>query len=90
MTTYKVTVLPMNIEFDVQGGESVLAAAIRQSVELPYRCRGGHCCECVCRILEGEGHYPKLQPLLTDREQAEGLALSCQLHAQSDLLLKFL
>src|SRR5690606_25935622 len=34
--------------------ETVLAAAHRAGIELPYSCAGGMCCTCRCRVVEGQ------------------------------------
>ena len=37
--------------------ESVLAAALRQGVVLPYSCRNGSCGSCKGQIVDGEVDY---------------------------------
>ena len=57
--------------------DSVLAAATRQGLELPYSCKGGMCCTCRCRITEGAAEMAtnySLEPW----EQEAGFTLACQ------------
>jgi CDP-4-dehydro-6-deoxyglucose reductase len=76
--TFKVRVLPSGHEFGVEEGESVLDAALRQQVTLPYGCRNGTCGSCKGRVIAGELDYPGgLPPALSAAEQAAGLALFC-------------
>ena len=41
--TKTVTLSPSKRRFQVEDGETVLAAALRQGVHLPYGCRTGSC-----------------------------------------------
>jgi CDP-4-dehydro-6-deoxyglucose reductase len=57
---HKVTVQPSGQSFEAQEGESVLAAALRQGVMLPYGCKNGACGSCKGKIVAGAvdyGHY---------------------------------
>lgn len=83
--TFKVKVLPSGHEFSVEEGELILDAAMRQSVELPYGCRGGACGSCVGKILKGEVSYLDQPRALTDELIAENKALFCKALAASDL-----
>ncbi|MDH3665173.1 MAG: FAD-binding oxidoreductase, partial [Alphaproteobacteria bacterium] len=38
-----------------EAGETVLAAARRAGLDLPYSCAGGMCCTCRCKVIEGSG-----------------------------------
>ena len=49
----QVELEPSGIVFTAEDGESILDAALRQGVSLPYGCRGGHCGACVSRIIDG-------------------------------------
>jgi ring-1,2-phenylacetyl-CoA epoxidase subunit PaaE len=59
------------------GDESVLSAAERAGLELPYSCRSGICATCRTRIVEGNAvmtHNIALEPW----EQKAGFILCCQ------------
>jgi CDP-4-dehydro-6-deoxyglucose reductase, E3 len=75
-------------EFDARFGETVLAAARRQGLALPYSCLAGHCGSCKASVLEGDWHYPFLPPeALSAEEKARGQALLCQAVPLSNLTL---
>lgn len=72
----------------VEEGETVLAAARRNGLALPYSCLSGACASCKGRILEGRVEYPYNPPVALDAsERAEGAALLCQAVPASDLRL---
>lgn len=60
-------------------GESVLDAAARAGLELPYSCRAGVCSTCRCKLLKGEVTMDN-NMALEDWEVAEGYVLCCQSH----------
>ncbi len=75
--------------FETAADETVLDAALRAGLDVPYRCLGGNCGACRARVLEGDVAYPNGRPLgLSDAETADGLVLLCRAYAQSDLLLE--
>ena len=77
--SYRVKIQPSNLNITVEEGESVICAALRQGVNLPYGCRSGNCGSCKSLLLEGEINYPIKQGLsLSDEEKQQGLALLCQ------------
>ncbi len=47
--SFTISVQPSGRAFTAQPGESILAAAIRQGVGLPYGCKDGACGSCKCR-----------------------------------------
>lgn len=72
--------------FVVNEGESILAAALRQGVMLPYSCKNGTCGSCKGLVVSGEVHYPFHPPLALSRpEIADGFALMCQAEPQENL-----
>lgn len=74
--------------FDVQAGETVLAAARRAGLALPYSCLSGSCASCRGRVLAGRVAYPYNPPeALSEAELAEGQALLCQAVPDGDLVL---
>ncbi len=83
---HKVTVQPGGQRFEVPEGETVLAAALRQGVMLPYGCKNGACGSCKGKIVSGAvdyGHYHAR--VLTETERAHGKALFCQAKPLGDL-----
>jgi CDP-4-dehydro-6-deoxyglucose reductase len=85
----KVTLQPSGQVFDVEPGEAVLAAALRQGFVLPYGCKNGACGSCKGKILEGAVDYGTYQKkALTDEEKAQGKALFCQAKPLGDLVIE--
>ncbi len=66
--------------------ESILDAALRQGVDLPYACKGGVCATCKCRVLQGEVEMAVNYSLEPDQLTA-GYILSCQALPKSDGLV---
>ena len=63
--------------FEMSQQQTVLEAALKQGLDVPYSCQGGICSSCICRITEGAAEMKKNQ-ILNDAEVAEGLTLACQ------------
>lgn len=75
--------------FFVQPGETVLEAARRAGLALPYSCLAGVCGSCKASLVSGEVTYPRNPPAaLNAREQALHQVLLCQAVPASDLLLR--
>lgn len=64
----------------------VLDAILKEKIDAPYSCQGGVCSSCIARVKEGSAQMVKNQ-ILTDREIAEGLILTCQSHPTSAKLV---
>jgi ring-1,2-phenylacetyl-CoA epoxidase subunit PaaE len=64
-------------EFPVAEGEAIIDAAIRASRSLPYSCKGGMCCTCRARLVEGEVEMA-VNYSLEPWETAAGYVLTCQ------------
>ena len=52
--TYTVTLVPVDVEFEVEDGETVLDAAFRQGIALPHGCKEGQCSACKSILLDGD------------------------------------
>jgi CDP-4-dehydro-6-deoxyglucose reductase len=84
-----VSVLPSGRAFTTDTDETILAAAIRQGIGLPYGCKDGACGSCKCRKLSGEVVMGEHQPkALTAEEQAQGFILTCRATALGDVVLE--
>ena len=86
--TFKVTIQPSGHEFTVETGESVLEAAMRQAIELPYGCRNGACGCCAGYLLEGEVRYVDEPIALSEEMIKENKALFCVAEPISDLVIR--
>jgi ring-1,2-phenylacetyl-CoA epoxidase subunit PaaE len=83
--TSKVTIRQdgISLDFDLAyEGEAILDAANRRGADLPYACKGGVCCTCRARLLEGKVEMEVNYALEAD-EIAAGFILTCQSHPRS-------
>ena len=67
-------VFPLNTD-----GKDVLSAAQDVDADVPFSCKGGVCCTCRAKVLEGQVKM-KLNFSLEEEEVAEGFVLTCQAH----------
>lgn len=82
----KITVKLDGIAFDFDlafGGESILDAALQQGADLPYACKGGVCCTCRAKLIEGDVEMEANYALEPDEIKA-GYILTCQSHPRSN------
>ena len=87
--SHQVTIKPSNHAFTAGDGETVLGAALREGITLPYGCRNGACGACKGRIVEGKVDYGNAQAhVLAETEKNAGLALFCQARPLSDLVIE--
>ena len=80
----KITILLDDDEtsFEMSQKQNVLEAALKQGLDAPYSCQGGICSSCLARITKGSAEMKK-NTILTDKEIAEGLILTCQAYPTS-------
>jgi ring-1,2-phenylacetyl-CoA epoxidase subunit PaaE len=63
--------------FPLAAGEAIIDAGMRAGLDLPYSCKGGMCCTCRARLIEGQVEMAtnySLEPWETDA----GYVLTCQ------------
>jgi ring-1,2-phenylacetyl-CoA epoxidase subunit PaaE len=63
-------------------GQPILDAGLAAGADLPYACKGGVCCTCRARVLEGEVRMDK-NFTLEEHETNRGFVLTCQSHPVS-------
>jgi ring-1,2-phenylacetyl-CoA epoxidase subunit PaaE len=63
--------------------ETILDAGAKVAPDLPYACKGGVCCTCKARVLEGEVEMEVCYGLEKE-EIAAGYVLTCQSHPKTD------
>lgn len=85
--SYQIHTLPAEHRFSAEPDESILAAALRQGIGLPYGCRDGKCGSCAATLIEGQVEYPRGRPEGLDGQPADS-CLTCQAVATSDLVLR--
>ena len=75
---FQITVQPSGRAFTAQGDETILTAAIRAGVGLPYGCKDGACGSCKCKKLSGAvAHGEHQSKALSAEEEAAGYMLTC-------------
>ncbi|MBB4843986.1 CDP-4-dehydro-6-deoxyglucose reductase [Paucibacter oligotrophus] len=86
---FQITVQPSARVFEVERDETILGAAIRAGVGLPYGCKDGACGSCKSRLLEGRViHGAHQAKTLSEAEEAEGFVLTCCATPQTDCVLE--
>lgn len=85
--THKLTVIldgkQHHIPLDDE--QSVLDAALDAGLDLPYSCKGGVCCTCRAKVIDGEVKMLK-NFTLEQWEMDKGFVLTCQSRCMSDSL----
>ncbi|MGV3656338.1 MAG: 2Fe-2S iron-sulfur cluster-binding protein [Chitinophagaceae bacterium] len=65
--------------FEVPYGDTILQAAKKSGISLPYSCEVGRCGNCLARCTEGKVWH-SYNEVLTDKELAQGMVLTCVAH----------
>ena len=87
--TFQITVQPSGHQFACDADETVLAAAMRAGVGLPYGCKNGACSSCKGKVVSGSvTHKPHQARALTPEEEAAGMSLFCCAMPHGDLVIE--
>lgn len=84
-----VTIIIDGEEYDLalsSNGQSILDAAQEAGADVPFACKGGVCCTCKAKIMEGSVSMDVNYALEKDEVEA-GYILTCQSHPTSDKLI---
>ncbi len=85
---YRIRFLEGGPEFACAPGDTMLRAALRSGVSLPYECASGGCGACRVQLKSGEIEdlWPEA-PGLPTRSRDRGFRLACQARPQSDCMI---
>ena len=87
--SYQVTLKTSGKQFHVNQDETVLEAALRQGINLPYGCKNGACGSCKGKVIEGQiSHDQHSESALSRADETAGGILFCCSHPKSDLLIE--
>jgi phenol/toluene 2-monooxygenase (NADH) P5/A5 len=87
--SYMLTIEPLGATIEVEEGQTVLDAALRQGIYIPHACCHGLCGTCKVQVSDGEVDLGAANPFaLMDFERDEGKALACCCTLQSDVTIE--
>ncbi|MEO5562943.1 MAG: 2Fe-2S iron-sulfur cluster-binding protein, partial [Chitinophagaceae bacterium] len=72
-----------DIDLSFDSNTTILEAALEQGVDLPFACKGGVCCTCKAKLLEGKVNMD-VHWGLEDEEIEQGYILTCQSHPATE------
>ena len=81
--TIKLDGRMFDVNIPLNSDTVILDAALQQGADLPYACKGGMCCTCKARLLEGEVKMDVHWGLEED-EIDKGYILTCQSHPKTE------
>lgn len=85
----RLTIEPLGAVLDVEDGQTILDAALRQGIYLPHACCHGLCATCKVVVLDGEVDHGESSPFaLMDFERDEGKTLACCATLQGDVTIE--
>jgi CDP-4-dehydro-6-deoxyglucose reductase len=87
--TFQVRVEPSGHQFACEDGETLLLAAIRSGIGLPYGCKNGACGSCKGRLVAGQlTHGAHQEKALSAAEEQQGYALFCCATPHTDVTIE--
>lgn len=81
--TVKLDGRRFSFDLPLSSDTTILDAALQQGADLPYACKGGMCCTCKARLLDGEVMMDVHWGLEED-EVEKGYILTCQSHPKTE------
>ena len=84
--TVKVDGRSFDFALPLNSDTTILDAALNQGADLPFACKGGMCCTCKARLLEGEVEMD-VHWGLEHEEIEQGYILTCQSHPKTEKIV---
>ena len=81
--TVKLDGRSFDFDLSLTSDTTILDAALKQGADLPFACKGGVCCTCKAKLLEGEVSMD-VHWGLEDEEIEQGYILACQSHPKTE------
>ena len=81
--TVKVDGRSFDLDLSLDSDTTILDAALKQGADLPFACKGGMCCTCKARLIEGEVEMD-VHWGLEHEEIEQGFILTCQSHPKTE------
>ena len=87
--SYQVTIEPIGMTIEVEEDQTILDAALRQGVWLPFACGHGTCGTCKVQVTDGFYDVGEASPCaLMDIEREENKVLACCCKPESDMVIE--
>lgn len=87
--SYQLTIEPLGATIEVEEGQTLLDAALRQGIYIPHACGHGLCGTCKVQVEGGEVDHGHANPFaLMDFERDAGKTLACCATLQSDATIE--
>lgn len=87
--SHTVTIEPIGEQIEVEDGQTILQAALRNGVWLPFACGHGTCGTCKVQVLEGDVDLGEASTFaLMDSERDDGKVLVCCATLESDVTIE--
>ncbi|MBO9679713.1 MAG: 2Fe-2S iron-sulfur cluster binding domain-containing protein [Acidovorax sp.] len=87
--SYQLTIEPLGATIDVEEGQTLLDAALRQGIYLPHACGHGLCGTCKVQVCDGDVDHGAANPFaLMDFERDDGKTLACCATLQCDATIE--
>ncbi|MBE3596928.1 MAG: 2Fe-2S iron-sulfur cluster binding domain-containing protein [Hydrogenibacillus sp.] len=84
-----MTIETADLSFTVEDGETILGAARRNGIYLPFECGWGSCGTCKATLISGEIRYLlENPPAISERDRKRGRIAICQATPVSDVILR--
>jgi ring-1,2-phenylacetyl-CoA epoxidase subunit PaaE len=81
--TVKVDGRSFDFDLSLNSNTTILDAALKQGADLPFACKGGMCCTCKAKLMEGEVEMD-VHWGLEHEEIEQGHILTCQSHPKTE------